>query len=126
MDRRGNGTSPNDPPCQFYGKSREELLGTDSRAYAHPDDLEATAQAIREMRGRNKPVSGFVNRQVTPMGTRVVEWNGYPLFDEEGQYSGSQITGRDIPERKQMEEERERLHAKLEVKAITDGLTGLY
>jgi diguanylate cyclase (GGDEF)-like protein/putative nucleotidyltransferase with HDIG domain len=55
-----------------------------------------------------------------------VEWNGYPLFDDEGQYTGIQITGRDITERKQMEEERERLHAELEVKAITDGLTGLY
>ena len=38
------------------------------------------------------------------MGTRVVEWNGYPLFDEDGQYAGIQITGRDITERKQMEE----------------------
>ena len=43
-----------------------------------------------------------------------------------GQYAGIQITGRDITERKQMEEERERLHAELEVRAITDSLTGLY
>jgi diguanylate cyclase (GGDEF)-like protein/PAS domain S-box-containing protein len=33
---------------------------------------------------------------------------------------------RDITERKQAEEERERLQAELEVRAITDGLTGLY
>jgi len=126
MDEHGNWTFLNDAGCQFYGKPREELLGTDSRACVHPDDLEPTAQAIREMRAKKKPVGGFVNRQVTPTGTRVVEWNGYPLFDEEGQYTGIQITGRDITERKQMEEERERLHAELEVKAITDGLTGLY
>ncbi len=126
MDRGGRWTFLNDAACQFYGKPREELLGIDSRARAHPEDLESTAQAIRQMRAKKKPVRGFVNRQVTPMGTRVVEWNGYPLFDEEGQYTGVQITGRDITERKQMEEERERLHAELERRAITDGLTGLY
>ena len=63
---------------------------------------------------------------VTPMGTRVVEWDGYPLFDNEGLYIGIQMTGRDITERKEMEEERERLYAELEGRAITDGLTGLY
>jgi len=126
MDKDGRWTFLNDAACQFYGKPREELLGTDSRAAVHLKDLEPTAQAIRQMRAKKKPVGGFVNRQVTPMGTRVVEWNGYPLFDEEGQYTGIQITGRDITERKRMEEERERLHAELEVRAITDGLTGLY
>jgi PAS domain S-box-containing protein len=29
-----------------------------------------------------------------------VQWNGYPLFDEEGQYAGFQVTGRDITEQK--------------------------
>jgi diguanylate cyclase (GGDEF)-like protein/PAS domain S-box-containing protein len=104
LDKRGNWAFLNDAACQFYGKPREELLGTVSRAFLHPDDLEATAQAIRQMRADKKPASGFVNRQITPMGTRVVEWNGYPLFDDEGQYTGIQITGRDITERKQMEQ----------------------
>jgi diguanylate cyclase (GGDEF)-like protein/PAS domain S-box-containing protein/putative nucleotidyltransferase with HDIG domain len=104
LDKRGNWAFLNDAACQFYGKSREELLGTDSRASVHPEDIEPTAQAIRETRAKKALVTGFVNRQITPMGTRVVEWNGYPLFDEEGQYAGIQITGRDITERKQMEE----------------------
>jgi diguanylate cyclase (GGDEF)-like protein/PAS domain S-box-containing protein len=126
MDKRGRWTFLNDAACQFFGKPREELLGTDSRVFLHPDEVELTAQAIREMRANRKPVSGFANRHVTPMGIRVVEWNGYPLFDEEGQYTGIQITGRDITERKQLEEERERLHAEAEERAITDSLTGLY
>jgi diguanylate cyclase (GGDEF)-like protein/PAS domain S-box-containing protein len=104
LDNRGNWAFLNDAACQFYGKSREGLLGTDSTAYLHPDDIQATAQVIRETRTRKKLVTGFVNRQVTPLGTRVVEWNGYPLFDEEGQYAGVQITGRDITERKQMDQ----------------------
>jgi len=104
MDKRGMWTFLNDAACQFYGKPREELLGTDSRAFLHPDDLEPTDQAIRQMRAKKALTAGFVNRQVTPMGTRVVEWNGHPLFDAGGHYTAMQITGRDITERKQMEE----------------------
>jgi diguanylate cyclase (GGDEF)-like protein/PAS domain S-box-containing protein len=126
LDNRGRWAFLNDAACQFLGKSREELLGTDSRAYVHPEDAEATIQAIRETRAKKRPTLGFANRFVTPMGIRVVEWNGHPLFDEEDEYAGVQITGRDITERKQMEEERDRLYAELEVKAVTDGLTGLY
>jgi diguanylate cyclase (GGDEF)-like protein/PAS domain S-box-containing protein len=103
MTKDGMWTFLNDAACQFFGKPREELLGTDSRAFLHPEDLELTTQAIRQMRAKKALTTGFVNRQVTPMGTRVVEWNGYPLFDEDGQYTGTQITGRDITERKQME-----------------------
>jgi diguanylate cyclase (GGDEF)-like protein/PAS domain S-box-containing protein/putative nucleotidyltransferase with HDIG domain len=126
LDQRGNWTFLNDAACQFFGKPREELLGTNSRDFLHPDEVELTAQAIRQMRANKKPVSGFANRHVTPMGIRVVEWNGYPLFDEDGQYTGIQITGRDISERKKMEEERERLHSEMAERAITDSLTGLY
>jgi len=126
LDKHGRWAFLNDAACEFLGKPRDELLGTDSRASVHPEDLDLTAQAIRETRARKNLTTGFVNRQVTPIGTRVVEWNGYPIFDEEGQYTGIQITGRDISERKRAEEERERLHAELEVRAITDSLTGLY
>jgi diguanylate cyclase (GGDEF)-like protein/PAS domain S-box-containing protein/putative nucleotidyltransferase with HDIG domain len=104
LDKHGNWVFLNDAACRFYGKPREELLGTDSRAFVHPEDLEATAEAIRETRTRKELVAGFVNRQLTPMGTRVVEWDGYPIFDDEGHYAGIQITGHDITQRKQMEE----------------------
>jgi diguanylate cyclase (GGDEF)-like protein/PAS domain S-box-containing protein len=104
LDKNGNWIFLNDAACQFFGKPREELLGTDSRAFLHPEDIEATAQAIREARQKKALATGFVNRQITPMGERVVEWNGYPLFDEQDRYAGIQITGRDITERKQMEQ----------------------
>jgi len=75
----------------------------------HPADTELTAQAIRQVRASKKLVRGFVNRFITPAGTKMVEWNGYPLFDDEGRYAGLQGTGRDITERKRAEEEREAL-----------------
>jgi len=36
LDRNGRWTFLNDAACQFFGKPREELLGTDSRASLHP------------------------------------------------------------------------------------------
>ncbi len=126
LDAHGKWTFLNDAACQFYGKPREELLGADSRAYVHPEDAESTAQSIRDARTRKVLTTGFVNRCITPKGIRAVEWNGYALFDEDGRYAGIQITGRDITERRQMEADRERLHAELEVRATTDSLSGLY
>ncbi|GAG16425.1 unnamed protein product, partial [marine sediment metagenome] len=100
----GRWTFLNDAACQFFGRPREELLGAQSTEYVHPEDVASTTQAIQETRARKELVRGFVHRFLTAMGTRVVEWNAYPLFDQEGQYAGTQITGRDTTERKQAEE----------------------
>ncbi len=104
LDKHGMWAFLNDAACQFYGKPREELLGTDSRASVHPEDLEPTAQFIRDARAEKALTTGFVNRQVTPRGIRVVEWNGHALFDAAGKYAGIQITGRDMTERKQIQQ----------------------
>jgi diguanylate cyclase (GGDEF)-like protein/PAS domain S-box-containing protein len=126
LDARGVWVFLNDAACQFLGEPRETLLGADSAAWVHPDDRELTAQRVRDTRAKRELTTGLVNRMVTPAGTRVVEWDGYPLFDNGGLYIGVQMTGRDVTERRQMEEERERLYSELEARAITDGLTDLY
>jgi diguanylate cyclase (GGDEF)-like protein len=54
------------------------------------------------------------------------EMNMTFMRDPDGKPIGILGITRNISERKRMEEERERLHAELEVRAITDGLTGLY
>jgi diguanylate cyclase (GGDEF)-like protein/PAS domain S-box-containing protein len=104
VDAQGKWTFLNDAACQFLGKPRERLLGTEALASMHPDDQQATREAVREVEASKEPRNGLVNRVVTPMGTRVVEWNAYPLFDKQGQDLGIQITGRDVTERKQAEE----------------------
>jgi diguanylate cyclase (GGDEF)-like protein/PAS domain S-box-containing protein len=104
VDAQGKWSFLNDAACQFFGKPRERLLGTNATAVLHPDDLEPTGQALREARASKEPRMALVNRVLTPMGTRVVEWNAYPLFDKKGGEAGFQITGRDITERKEAEE----------------------
>jgi diguanylate cyclase (GGDEF)-like protein/PAS domain S-box-containing protein/putative nucleotidyltransferase with HDIG domain len=105
IDTEGRWVFLNDAACQFFGKPREELLGSDSKACIHPEDVAPSVQAVRKAAATGEPIDGFVNRQVTPKGTRVVEWNASPFFDEEGRYAGIQMTGRDITERKKAEEE---------------------
>ena len=94
----------NDVMCEFLGRSREEILGTPILDYLHPEDAASTIQAVLKMVQSKGLVTGIVSRHVTPMGTRVTEWNGYPIFDEEGRYAGVHGTGRDITERRRAEE----------------------
>jgi PAS domain S-box-containing protein len=94
----------NDAMCEFLGRARQEILATPMLDYLHPDDALSTIRAIRKMVQSKGLVTGVVSRHVTPMGTRVTEWSGYPIFDEEGRYAGVHGTGRDITERKEAEE----------------------
>jgi len=103
VDVEGRWTFLNDGACRFWSKPRKELLGNAFVDYLHPDDQGKTMPAI-ERGQRGKIVKGLINRQMTPDGWRTVEWNGAGIFDEEGRFVGFQATGRDITERKKMEE----------------------
>ncbi|MGA9347985.1 MAG: PAS domain S-box protein, partial [Anaerolineae bacterium] len=104
LDKDGRFTFLNDSACEILGKPREELLGTHAGAVVLPEDLEQAGQAVLEVIESKALVRAFESRLVTPMGIRVLEWNGCPLFDEQGEYAGIQLTGRDITDRKQAEE----------------------
>ena len=112
IDREGKWTFLNDSACQFWGKLREELIGSAFADYLHPDDREEIIAAIEKIKNK-KLVEGLVNRQKTPKGWRIVEWNAAPFLDEAGNYAGMQATGRDITDCKRAEsiirEQNERL-----------------
>lgn len=106
VDREGKWTFLNDGACQFWGKPMKELIGSPFVDYLHPDDQEKTRAAVEEVRNK-KLVKGLVNRQKTPKGWRMVEWNAAAIFDRRGRCVGIQATGRDITERKKAEEKIE-------------------
>jgi len=91
--------------CEFWGKSEEELLGESPEDLIHPEDRAATRDAIDAMVRTNEPIWRLVNRQRTPRGWRVVEWNSAPITNEHGDCVGYQATGRDVTRRKQIEAE---------------------
>ena len=102
IDTQGRWTFLNDQACNFWGKSREELLGCFFSEYLHPDDQEMTSNATKSVMD-GKTVS-LENRQKTPEGWRTVQWNVAPIY-QDGECSGLQVTGRDITDNKQAEEE---------------------
>jgi len=104
VDKEGKWVFLNDGASEFWGKPKEKLMKNPFANYLHPDDQERTMNTIQEMVKSKKIVKGFVNRQKTPKGWRMVEWNAAPLFDEAGDYVGMQATGRDITEHKEVEE----------------------
>jgi len=90
------------------GYPMAELEGNKFLDLVHPDDLEATLTAISKL-DKQKEVLGFQNRYRCKDGSyRWIEWRSYP--------QGRLIyaVARDITERKQIEEDREKLIIELQ------------
>ncbi|MHC4739471.1 MAG: sensor histidine kinase [Planctomycetota bacterium] len=103
IDKEGRWTFLNDEACRFWGKAKEELLGVNFVDYLHSEDVEKTTTHI-ELIKKKETVKGLINRQKTPEGWRMIEWNATGIFDKAGNYTGIQATGRDITEQKYAEE----------------------
>jgi len=111
VDTEGRWTFLNDGACRFWGKPREELIGSAFANYLHPDDQEQTMAGIQRVQN-GETVGGLVNRQQTPDGWKAVEWNSAGVFDSEGRFVGFQATGRDITERQRMDEKLQEQYEK--------------
>jgi PAS domain S-box-containing protein len=105
------------------GFTREELMSRPFIEFVHPDDRERTLAQNKAVRGGGKAL-GFENRYLCKDGSyRWFLWNAAPDTGHKVIYS----VARDVTERKQAEEERERLvgelHAAiLEVKTLQEFL----
>ncbi|MFO7782797.1 MAG: PAS domain S-box protein, partial [Spirochaetia bacterium] len=106
-DIEGKWTFVNEAACQFFGQTREELIGQHYMDYMHPEDRDEANAALRTMTDDGADVDRLVNRQWTPRGYRIVEWNSSPFTDEHGRFLGHQATGRDITEEARLREEVE-------------------
>jgi len=87
------------------GFSREELQSKPMFEFVHPDDRERSLEQNRKVRAGGQALA-FENRYVCKDGSyRWLLWNARADLDRQVIYS----VARDITERKQAEEERERL-----------------
>ncbi len=119
LDNDGRRILVNDRARQFFGISHKEFLSGQIGDHLHPDDIASSFKAVDNMKKTGKPIYGLTNRQLTPFGTRIVEWNCYPFFDENGRFDGWQATGRDITERIRMENEIIQTRAKMEALRVS-------
>jgi len=94
------------------GYQTDLLVGKKFLDLIHPDDLEATTQAVRHM-SAGKEVINFVNRFRCSDGSyRWIEWRSFP-YGQKLIYAAA----RDITERKQVEEALQLANKKLNLMA---------
>ncbi len=121
LDPHGRLTFVSDSVKQ-YGYLPEELLGTNVMKLVYPEDRAKTIHRIKEKRTGDRSTKSFETRLITK-NQAAVSFEVF-LISAEGLYSpaksglgnflGTQGIARDITARKQAEEEREKLIAKLQ------------
>ncbi|MHC3129265.1 MAG: PAS domain S-box protein [Candidatus Bathyarchaeota archaeon] len=107
IDKDGRFAFLNDAAIEFWGKPRKKLIGTNFVDYLYPEDKKKAVSTLQEMIKSKTLVKGFILRLKNPMGLRTVAWNVVPIFDESGDYVGTQATGKDLTELLRTEEELE-------------------
>jgi PAS domain S-box-containing protein len=105
-----------------YGYEPEELLGTNVMKIVYPEDKAKTIHRIKERRTGVRSTKSFetrlITRNQTPVSFEVFIISAEGLYSPSkaglGDFLGTQGIARDITERKQAEEEREKLISKLQ------------
>lgn len=99
--------------CITFGKSEKELLGTTFLPLVHPEDQQATRDAMKDL--FRPPYACYIEqRALTVRGWRWFAWADKSVLDENGKVIAITATGRDIDERKHAEMEIIRLNKELE------------
>lgn len=113
LDLTGTCTFINDPALRTLGYSREEMIGTNYRAYVFGEDGKVMYQAFNLVYRTGQPIKNQAFRLVRKDGSIAFsEFSVLPLRNEKGEIIGFRGIGRDITERKQAEEEKRRLEQK--------------
>jgi diguanylate cyclase (GGDEF)-like protein/PAS domain S-box-containing protein len=112
-------TFVNEAYCRYYGKKREELIGTSSTALITPEDRPVVIAHLATLTRENPSIT-FEHRGINAAGVITWEqWSNRAIFDETGQLVEFQAVGRDITDRKKVEDE-------LRYLSTHDRLTGIY
>ena len=103
IKENGTFTFVNDVYCRFFGKTREELLGSKWYPDAFPDDVLMVEEQLLRLSLSN-PVVTIENRVIS--GSGAIRWMQFVdrgFFDKEGRLIEIQVVGRDITVRKEAE-----------------------
>ena len=118
LDEKANVVIWNKAAEAMSGYSREEVLGHGRIwEWLYPDEEyrnEITAK-VRSIMEKEEVVEDFETRITRKDGqTRIISWHSRSLLDEKGNPVGSIALGRDVTERRRMEEELRRYSEQLE------------
>ncbi|MBT0665673.1 PAS domain S-box protein [Geobacter pelophilus] len=94
----------NEVYCRLFDKTPEELIGNRWQPSAHPDDIPAIEAQLRAMSPAN-PIVVIENRAYVASGElRWMQFANRGFYDDQGQLREIQSVGRDITDRKKIEE----------------------
>ncbi len=114
----GTLTFVNEAYCRYFGKKREELIGSSFKPLIPEDDQEFIADQFAYLSLEN-PVVTYEHRVILPdEQIRWQQWTDRALFNDQGRLVEFQSVGRDITEQVRAEEQ-------LVYIATRDALTGL-
>lgn len=100
----GTITFVNEANCRYFGKSQEDLVGRSFLPVIPEEDRERVQRQIFSLTPEN-PIVTLEHRVFRPDGQVAwQQWTNRALFDEDGRVREYQAVGRDITERKAMEE----------------------
>jgi two-component system NtrC family sensor kinase len=105
VDLGGHFTFVNNSLCRDLGYSREELLGMSYKAFVAEDDIASVFQVYNEVYRTGIPNKGFSWKTIRKDGTNgIAESSVSPIRNHKGEIIGFRGVGRDVAERKKMEE----------------------
>lgn len=107
-------TFVNDAYCRCCGKKREELIGRSFMSLI-PEEDHAVVEKNLALLTQDSPVATSKHQVILPDGeTGWQQWSDRAIFNNKGKFIEYQSVGRDITERKRMEEALQKSHLILE------------
>ena len=114
-------TFVNDAYCRYFNKREEDLLGEPFTLLIPLEDQGIVVQNHAKINPEN-PVVEYEHRVILPDGDiRWQHWVDRAFFDEQGNVTEYQAVGRDITERKQVEEQLRKSEEKF--RSLVENLT---
>ncbi|ODG97900.1 hypothetical protein A4S05_11485 [Nostoc sp. KVJ20] len=99
----GTFTFVNEAYCRFFGLERDKIIGQHYKPVVFEEDQERVFSLVNSISLEN-PVITIENRVVACQGVRWTQWIIRGIFDDQGTIVELQSVGRDITDRKRVEQ----------------------